>query len=375
MAIHQQVATNADGKKSPRIGAIYNPSVPGHRDLFEALAEHTHVRAIAPAAFNALTDRRTSRRVKPCYVPIWPADLPWRKVPHHWLVKKLIGSIDVIVYTRPDQAPLLPAFKGIYTVYLVNDDYSQYGRAKVWEEMEGELLQRADLIIAVSQALAERLIKHHHLTNPNIHVLPNAVPASHVPGLPQSGPWALPEGMAHIKRPVAGVLGRISSRIRLDWLEQAIEATPWLQWVLAGDIDHGDLLEQDRSRISQLANHPRVTMTGFITYDQLASIAASIDVAVIPYSERSVNPLGSPMRLFLHLPHGTPIIATTGCKQITDFVPLVLICNNPEEMIKGLETLRNQAFDDGQRKARWLAASQHTWEHRALELLALVDQR
>jgi glycosyltransferase involved in cell wall biosynthesis len=358
--------------KPLRIGTLYHPEEPGHIDLFEALAEHAQIRALAPFRWKNPAYQKTLRRVKPLLVPFWPNALPWGKYLRGWAIKKLLGSIDYIVFTRPDQAPLLPAFKHLKSLYLVNDDYRQYGGGEAWNAMEREMLRHVDQVFAVSKALAERLLDRYDLKNPNIWILPNAVPTRYVPRSFPSSPSPPPSCISPTMRPLAGILGGISSRLRLDLLEQIIESTPWLHWVLAGEVHHDELLPEEHDLLDRLLKHPRVTTTGWLPYDQLASIAASLDVAVMPYSERAVNPLGSPMRLFLHLPHGTPILATSACRQISDFVPLVQICDDAETMIKQLEILREQAFDDGLRQARWLAAAEHTWEYRALQLLELI---
>ncbi|MBI5330554.1 MAG: glycosyltransferase [Betaproteobacteria bacterium] len=349
-----------------KLCGLYDPSSPGYRDLFEALAEKAEVRAVAPACWGAIMDRRPAIRVRPLFLPVWPGRRPWRQALHVPLLKRLAAGCDAALFTRPDQRPLLPAFAGKVRGYLACDDFTQYGRD--WDADELDLIRSVDCVIAVSKRLADRLARRADLPRERIAVLPNAIPARHVPPVPPARPRASGQ-------PLAGVLGRVSSRLRLDWLVECIEATPWLHWVLAGDVEEGELLEADRPRIEWLRRHPRCTLTGRLSYDALAALAATLDVGVMPYSERSVNPHGSPMRLFLHLPCGAPILSTPGCPQSDEFAPLVRRCDSADELVAALESLRQAGFDDGLRPARWLAAQDHTWERRADVLLTLLRER
>lgn len=350
-----------------RLCAIYDPSVPGYRDLFDALSRQVEVTALSPLEWGALRDRRNTVLLRPIFIPVWPGAQPWRAWSHGALARRLGADCQAVIFTRPDQEPLLNSFPSATRIYLVNDDFSQYGRN--WLAEEVTLLQSVDLIFAVSRSLAELLAVRAGAASPHIAVLPNALPALQVPPQPPTGPATMPSDIRTTGRPLAGVLGRISSRLRLDWLQQAIEATPWLHWVFAGDIEEGELLEQDRPIIEWLKQHPRCAITGRLPYDRMAEIADALEVAVMPYSERSTNSHGSPMRLFLHLPRFAPILATPGCRQSAEYAPWVRCCADPAALIAALEELRGRGFDDGQRETRWRESAQHTWDARARLLL------
>ena len=185
-------------------------------------------------------------------------------------------------------------------------------------------------------------------------------------------PRALPENL-RLPRPLAGILGRISRRLRLDWLLDVIEREGWLQWLFIGDIEWTEVSDEDRPRIERLRRHPRCTLLGARPFPALRDFAAALDVAVLPYSSRSTNPHGSAVRLFVHLPCAAPLLATPGCAQVGEFSPLVTVCHSAIDLAAALAALRARRFDDGQRTVRWQTAHQHTWDARAAAWLPLLE--
>lgn len=266
----------------------------------------------------------------------------------------------VTLATSPDQAELasqlpMPRF------YLATDDFtaSEWAPARVLEA-ERRLVDGCRAVFAVSSGLADALCERHGIPRDQITVLPNAVPADLI---------ASEAPVPHVQtssRPVAGVLGSLSSRLRLDWLREMVEATPWLQWRFVGGIEQSELAPGDRFHLRWLEQHPRCRFEGPRPYRELVQYATTLDVAVMPYSTRAANVVGSPSRLFAHLAAGHPILATPGCNQVDELAgSLVTTCEEPGALVAKLEQLRAQQFDDGLHRARWELAQQHTWAQRA----------
>lgn len=266
----------------------------------------------------------------------------------------------VTLATSPDQAELasqlpMPRF------YLATDDFTAYewAPARVLEA-ERRLVDGCRAVFAVSSGLADALCERHGIPRDQITVLPNAVPADLI---------ASEAPVPHVQtdsRPVAGVLGSLSSRLRLDWLREMVDATPWLQWRFVGGIEQSELAPGDRFHLRWLEQHPRCRFEGSRPYRELVQYATTLDVAVMPYSTRASNVIGSPSRLFAHLAAGHPILATPGCKQVGELAgSLVTTCDEPGDLVAKLEQLRERGFDDGLHRARWELAQQNTWAQRA----------
>jgi glycosyltransferase involved in cell wall biosynthesis len=305
----------------------------------------------------------------PRLIPLAPWGAPWRPWHQRWL-RRQWPQLRTVVFTRPDQAALLPAFGDVRRIYYVIDDYATYRRD--WHGAEATLLAAADRVVCVSQGLAGALARRAAAVAEKTTVLPNAIPASWLPPAPPTRPSPLPENLA-LLRPLAGVLGRISSRLRLDWLLAAMDATPGLHWVFVGDIEWGEVVESDRPLLAQLRRHPRTTWLGARPFAALRDFAAALDVAILPYSDRSTNPHGSAVRLFLHLPFAAPLLATPGCAQVGEFSPLVTVCDSSAALNAALTNTSASNFDDSRRPERWRVAQDHTWEARATAWLPLLD--
>ncbi len=343
---------------SGHLVAAYHHEVPVLQGLFGALSQVTPLRSVEPAWRLRPGD---CRRPDLCLPTTGLGQLLRGRQ-----LTRLFQGAGGFIGTRPDQIRWQRQTGAMPFWYHVADDYRTYNRD--WEAADLALLRQARQVFAVSRALAHSLCERAGLPPERVTVLPNAVARSH---LPAQVPAARPlDG----RRPVAGVLGRVSSRLRLDWLGHVVEHTPWLDWVFGGDVERGELLPQDRPALDHLMHHPRCRFTGRLGYTALEAMAKTLDVAVLPYSGRSTNPLGSPVRLFVHLPLGAPILATPGCLQLEEFTPLVTMCREPQGMVQRLEWLRARGFDDGLREQRWITAHHHTWDVRASTMLAALGR-
>lgn len=275
-----------------------------------------------------------------------------------------------LILTSPAQWWLSRCFGEAALFYYAVDNYAVgYGwsadQVRRWEQ---RFIHRCARIVAVSAELAAELIRRHDLSPTRLLVSPNAVPAVLIASQPPP-----PRRHSAATPPLAGVLGRISGRLRLDWLRQAVDALPWLHWRFVGDVDGPETTAADARELDWLQHHPRCQFIGRVPYRELPRHAGEVDVGVLPYSDRSVNPWGSPMRLFVHLAAGRPLLATAGAAQLREFEPAVTLCDDGEALIAQLAALRARGFDDGRGAERLALARVHTWEQRAAAMAALID--
>ncbi len=287
-------------------------------------------------------------------------------------LRRVCPEPSAVVFTYPDQRAFASRFKGALRLYYAADNYAtSYGwPAEMVASWERHIVDRVDYVIVISGALAELFQVRYGIEPMRLHLSPNAAPMAMIPEeCPRSASPAPPPVPGSF-RPLAGVLGTISSRIRLGWIRQAVEALPWLYWAFVGPV--AGLYSAQHTDLAALQRHHRCCFTGYQPYHKLFSFASAFDVAVVPLEDDGISPTSSPVRLFTQLPFGQPILATPGCRQLEEFGPLVSICRNPQELIDALCRLREQHFDDGWRQARWLASWEHTWEQRAEGLYQLI---
>jgi glycosyltransferase involved in cell wall biosynthesis len=342
------------------IYTFYSRGNPALSYLYEALAAYAPMRNFWPAEWIDVARLAVGRaRLDPNHpTPL----LEWKSLVEHGArIARDVKVGDTVIFNLPSHAVLLPAFEKARKVYYLVDDYRAYTRD--WQAEDELLLKACDHVIAVSPALGGLLEERVPGIGKKLTISPNAVPDSWVPSVCPTGPAAI-HGFSKAG-PIVGIIGSISSRLRLDWLVEAVEQTPQLSWLFVGDVEKGELLDRDKTFLDRLDRHSRCYFTGPKRYEQLLPYARALDVALMPYSERSTNPFGSAMRLFMHLPFGQPIIATPGCKMVESFVPLVKMADGPRRLA---DLLNASILDDGLREARWQEAQRNTWKVRAAAL-------
>jgi glycosyltransferase involved in cell wall biosynthesis len=291
---------------------------------------------------------------------------------------RIVGALgrrpDLLLVFFPSHAPVATALPDARVVYIVLDDYLHYGwPEQVVRRYEQELVARADLVVCVSRALAEKLTAETSLPRKAVVLSPNAIPATWIPTTAPKEPGVLPKPVSDLPRPVAGVIGRLENRIRWDWISRAVECVPQLAWLFVGPV--GDLDPRNRALVDALKSNPACHFLGQQPYERLPKFLGAIDLAVLAYADRDVNPVASPVRFFSHLPFFAPIIATPGCRQLEEFDHLITLCRTPEEFTRGIEAGVRCGCDDPTRSFRWRAAHTHTWEARAEDLMTVMRER
>jgi glycosyltransferase involved in cell wall biosynthesis len=289
--------------------------------------------------------------------------------------KRIVDALgrqpEVLLIFFPTQAPVLDALPNARVVYVVLDDYLHYGWPEpVVRRYEQEIAARADLVVCVSRALAEKFTSDARNA---VFVSPNGLPSAWIPTAAPGKPDSLPSLISDLRRPVAGVIGKLTNRTRWDWITQAVERLPQLAWLFVGPVD--DLDPREHALVDALRGKPSCRFLGQQPYERLPEFLAALDLAVLAYGDDDVNPLASPVRFFSHLPFYAPIIASPGCRQLEDFQHLITLCQTPEKFVGAIEAGFQGSCDDPVRSFRWRTAHAHTWEARADDLINVMRER
>ena len=247
-----------------------------------------------------------------------------------------------------------------------------YDCDRIWSEMpvnwESNLAYRADLILAASPGLEERL----SLCNDNIACIPGGVD---FPLFSMVGQTRLPTPAdlrpITYKGPVFGYLGDIDARLDLEPVLTAAEAHPDWQFVFLGRIHHRNPFLEDlnaRENIHLMGSRPRAILPDYIgRFDVCFDLIHTTDPEDDVLPERVYVYLlsGKPMVL-MHLRYATPI-----------FPDVVRNAESPEEFLVQCEkALREQNhWARGQRKryggeAAWASRYRETCE--LLELNGMI---
>ena len=199
----------------------------------------------------------------------------------------------------PNAVDLLPnRDKNIRIIYYCVDDWTKFHYLdKDWiTKKECELLDRADIVFAVSRFLEKKL---QDISEKSVYYMPHGV--EHKKFRSALSMTDIPADIANIKKPIIGFYGNIYPWVDLDLLEKfAWQRTGWSFVMIGG-------LFADVSRFDDIDN---VYFLGRKEHDELPHYCAAFDVAIIPYdmsNERMESV--SPVKTRELLAAGLPIVA------------------------------------------------------------------
>jgi Glycosyl transferases group 1 len=278
-----------------------------------------------------------------------------------------VNSNDPLVCCLPHYARIAEDWPGP-VIYYATDLFRAYTgwNPKHIDTLERRICRRATLVCPNSTRIADVLVRDSGCDPERILVLPNAVRHENLLPAQAIGPAPLPQDVENLKRPVAGVIGNLAENTDWELLEHAVQATSWLSWLFVGPYTApiADPQQNEaRQRLSAMGG--RVRFAGAKAYGALKYYARSFDVAIMPYRKQEPTYSGSSTRFYEHLAACRPMIATDGFEELLHKTPALEIAHSGNEMAQILETLRADAFEDGNAELRWRMSHENTWQVRA----------
>lgn len=280
-----------------------------------------------------------------------------------------------LICSTPFYAPVAERWKGpvVYYVTDLTAGYASLNAAQV-TGLDRRMCRVARTVCANSRRLVSYLENQAGCDPSKLTVVPNATRESNVASAPLLRPEPLPEDVAGLSRPIAGVIGNLSGNTDWQLLATVVDRTPWLTWIFVGPAAAIEDKRQDAAR-SHVMALSRAHFVGSKPYGELQAFARSFDVAILPYLKTEPTYSGSSTRFYEHLAACRPMLATRGFAELLEKPPLVELVDTPDEMVAGLERLRSLNFRDGQETARWEASRHGTWEERVRMLVAALETR
>ena len=228
---------------------------------------------------------------------------------------------------------------------------------RVLEGRQRELLQRADVVFAVSLALAERAGRWC----PHVHHLPNATdPEVFKPHDPSA-----PRHPLAARRPLMVYLSQITERLDVGLVAELARARPQWSVVLAGPVVCAPSL---LASLNGLAN---VALAGALPYEEAAALTAQADVCILPHRQDALTRTLDPIKLYDYLATGRPIVSTDVAMH-PELAGLVRVASGPEAFIAAVESAL--AEDPAQGERRRQSAGNHCWTVRARQAAAVLER-
>lgn len=211
-----------------------------------------------------------------------------RKINRGWLTRQLRPQVErmpeapVAITTMPTAADLVGVLPVSRWVYYCVDDFSLWpgiDRAAA-ARLEDRLIDTADVLIAVSEPLCERMARRGRTA----HLLTHGVDLEF---------WS---SVAGLTPPLIVFWGLIDRRLDVEVLrELSVLGTV----VLIGPEDRPD---------PAIADLPRVVRRAAVPLAELPAIASEADVLVMPYADLPVTRAIQPLKLKEYLATGKPAV-------------------------------------------------------------------
>lgn len=251
---------------------------------------------------------------------------------------------------------------GVRRVCYGTDDYVAGAALMGWdvralERDERQEIADADLVIAVSPALADRW---RDMGAREVVMVPNGVRAEAYTGIAGAAPAA----DVDLPRPVAGVVGHLSDRIDVGVLERLADSG--CSVLLVGPRDP----RWEPKRVDALIARERVVWVGQRPHAEMPGFLRHMDVGITPYRDTLFNRASFPLKTLEYLAAGLPAVSTDLPAARWLATDLVRLVGDPADFPDAVLGEAARPRTPELVAARQAFANQHTWRARAAEFAA-----
>jgi GT2 family glycosyltransferase len=261
-----------------------------------------------------------------------------------------------VVVQTPFWTPLARRLRerfGWKTVYDCLDAHAVFAtnRADLLAAAEEELLSEADLVVATSEVLRERLSEARRSRGkPDARLLPNACDSDLFESVPDPDPRT---DLA------VGYVGAVDDWFDTELLESVARLRPAWRFEIVGGIEG--------NRVSFARELPNVVFHGERPYSELAALRSRFAVEIIPFRLSKLTDAVDPVKLYEAAAAGRPLVATP----MQSLLPhagrgLVRLAASPEDFVREIEAAAAGAAVEAPRLRAF--ARDNTWDHRVEEL-------
>lgn len=201
----------------------------------------------------------------------------------------------ILVATVPNACDYVGFLEEGRVIYYCVDDFAQWPGLEqdLVDEMEEQLIAKADVLVATSQNLYQKLA----ISGKRTHLLAHGVDLSL---FTQEAPMEH-ECLAGIPRPRAGYFGLFDGRSDQSVIATVASQMKGFSFVITGPV---------ATDVATLRAHSNIFFTGSVPYAQLPALVKGLDVLFIPYVVNEFTDSISPLKLKEYLVTGKPVIAT-----------------------------------------------------------------
>ena len=274
----------------------------------------------------------------------------------------------VLLIWHPHYRDMIGRFGERLVIYYAYDQYTGYtgGDAKA-SPAEIELMERADLVFALSRELAAD--KRRYLSEPDkvVH-LANAANYDMF-STSRAPETVIPADLAALPAPRLGYIGTMNEKVNLPVLEALAERREWTI-ALVGRENYK--VPEEKARFLALTARPNVHWFGHRPFDLVPAYIKGLDVCMMCYVINNWTFYGDPSKLHEYLASGKPTIGT-GLPSIREFADVVQIPETPQEWVAAADRAL-QERDPALPARRIETAKQNSYQARIERFRAVVDE-
>jgi GT2 family glycosyltransferase len=256
-----------------------------------------------------------------------------------------------VVVETPFWTPLALALRerfGWRIVYDCLDEHSGFGtnRPGVLAQEEEKLTAEADLVVATSPVLLERLSRK----SASARLLPNACDEKLFRDVPDP-----PPGRGEL---TVGYVGAVDDWFDADLFEQLARLQPGWRFEVVGGFE---------GRGVSLAALPNVTFHGERPHRELPALRGRFDVEIIPFRLTPLTHAVDPVKLYEAAAAGRPVVATS-MRSISPAADrgVVRLADTAADFARAIEAAAREGPEAVARRRAY--ARENTWDHRAEDL-------
>lgn len=345
---------------------------PGRNQLMRSIADHTTVVLLQAAPSRSRWPRRPhldrlddNLVVVRCAMDARHGRIG-RKIPRisslldgGWLRSELERNAlrDPLLWLTVPDPRLAMSFPDRSLIYDCMDPNFLAGGNADHDRRELPLARRARLVFASAGALLDRMAQ----VNPRSYLLPNAAPLRP----PSGGPR--PAALTGRTGPVVGYLGTIDWRFDAEHVLQAARHLPEVTFAVVGRVN-----PDQEPRIAELRRESNVLFPGQVGLAEGDAWVSAFDLALIPFVPGQMNDCINPVKMFMYLSAGLPVVATDVAECRSN--PLVETTSDASSFGPAI---RRQLTEDNARKQaeRRSYAAQNTWDTRAIQAIEILREQ
>ena len=262
---------------------------------------------------------------------------------------------DVVLVTAPEcYAWLASRLQDCFVIYDCMDDALAFaqddGVRRAKATLERALLQRADLVVATSDALRDRCIARG-AAEARVRVIGNgwdssAFPVAPSSALPASGPVTLT------------YFGTIDTWLDVPALARMLDAAPFASLDMIGP-----------NASSLVATHPRMRLHSPVRHADLATAVARSDAMILPFLVDDLIRAVDPVKLYEYVALGKPIVSSYW-PALAPFAPFVTFYRDASELASLVAERALPEPPPASHRAAFLGS--RSWQARIDELAAEI---